>query len=51
MLCDFPANIGDGQLHGVELVLGSVAQQLQFGGAQVEEGGMFDATVKPIWVC
>lgn len=47
VLYDFPAHIGDGQLHGAELVFGSVAQQLQFGGAQVEERGTSDATVMP----
>lgn len=39
MLCHLPAGAGHGQLYGAELVLGLVAQQLQFGGVKVEKGG------------
>lgn len=45
MLCHFSSGAGDGQLYGSELVLGLVAQQFQFGGVKVEEGGTFRYSV------
>lgn len=41
MFRHIPANTGDGQFHGAEFVFGSVAQQFQFGGVEIEERGMF----------
>lgn len=41
MFRHIPADVGDGQFHGAEFVLGFVAQQLQFGGAQIKERGTF----------
>lgn len=39
VLRHLPPDARHGQLYGVELVLGLVAQQLQFRGTQIEEGG------------
>lgn len=48
VFCDLPADVSDGQFHGVELVFGLVAQQFQFRRAEVKKRGRLTSYW---WMC